>query len=88
MNEVSLLLYDTGAAAVYVFGSLLHPELFDEMSDVDIYVEGLIPENRKGIYSKVAAIFEEIKFDLFFDDDPLRYEIKQKIMKEGKEWKQ
>lgn len=87
MDAVSSFLYNAGAKSVYVFGSLLYPVLFDEMSDVDIYVEGLPSEKRKGIYAKIEEIFGEVKFDLFFDDDPLRAHIKQKIMKEGKLWK-
>lgn len=86
-NEAVSLLYTRGAKAVYIFGSLLKPEFFDEMSDVDIYVEGLLPDNRKGLFTELEKIFETIKFDLFFDDDNLRPEIMDKIKKEGIEWK-
>ncbi len=58
------LLYSLGAAEVYIFGSLLHPEVFDEMSDVDIYVQGLTQEKRKGLFTSLEEIFGEITFDL------------------------
>ncbi|GAB4221041.1 MAG: hypothetical protein Kow00102_13130 [Spirochaetota bacterium] len=81
------LLYSLGAAEVYIFGSLLHPEVFDEMSDVDIYVQGLTQEKRKGLFTSLEEIFGEITFDLLFDDDSMRPEIIEKIKKEGKLWK-
>jgi len=72
---------------VYIFGSLIKPELFDEMSDVDIYVKGLSQENRKSVFTKMEEIFGNVKFDLLFDDDMIRQDIAEKIEREGKLWK-
>ncbi|MEJ5361160.1 MAG: nucleotidyltransferase domain-containing protein [Spirochaetota bacterium] len=86
-NKAVTLLYSYGAREVYIFGSLTKPDLFDEMSDVDIYVKGLSKENRKGLFTKMEEIFGNVKFDLFFDDDVLRPDIATKIEREGKLWK-
>jgi len=86
-NKAVALLYSLGAHAVYIFGSLLHPEVFDEMSDVDIYVEGLIPEKRSGLFTRLEEIFGDIQFDILFDDDAIRPDIMKKIKKEGTLWK-
>ena len=86
-NKAVALLYSLGAQAVYIFGSLLHPEVFDEMSDVDIYVEGLIPEKRSGLFTRLQDIFGDIPFDIFFEDDAIRQDIMEKIKKEGTLWK-
>ncbi len=86
-NKAVQLLYSLGAREVYIFGSLTKPELFDEMSDVDIYVKGLSQENRKGLFTKMEEIFGNVTFDLLFDDDVLRPDIAEKIEKEGKLWK-
>jgi predicted nucleotidyltransferase len=86
-NRAVAYLYGCGAQAVYIFGSLVYNTMFDEMSDVDIYVEGLPRGKQKGLFSALDEIFGEIKFDLFFDDDVLRPEIAIKIKKEGKLWK-
>ncbi len=82
-----ILLNSLGAKAVYVFGSMLNPERFDEMSDVDIYVEGLQTDKRKGLFSQLEEIFGEVSLDILFDDDAIRPHIIEKIRKEGKLWK-
>lgn len=86
-DKAASLLYSLGASAVYIFGSLLHPDVFDEMSDVDIYVHGLTQEKRKGLFISLEEIFEDITFDILFEDDSIRPEIMEKIKKEGKLWK-
>jgi len=49
---------------IEVFALLLHLECFDEMSDIDIYVQGLTQEKRKGLFTSLEEIFGEITFDL------------------------
>jgi len=86
-NEAVILLTNLGAKSIYIFGSLLTPERFDEMSDVDIYVEGLPAEKRKGLFTRLEEIFGQVSFDVLFDDDAIRQDILEKIKKEGKQWK-
>jgi hypothetical protein len=53
----------------------------------DIYVEGLIPEKRSGLFTMLEDIFGDIPFDIFFEDDAIRQDIMEKIKKEGTLWK-
>jgi predicted nucleotidyltransferase len=81
------LLYAEGAKDVYVFGTVLKPQEFNEHSDVDIAARG-VPENKKGyIIRKLEEIFAEIPFDVVFVDESLRPEIREKIQKEGIRWR-
>lgn len=80
-------LYEAGAEEVYIFGSVLKPELFDENSDIDIAVKG-IPQNKKTeAYTAVEEILSEFKFDLIFLDEEVRQEIKNRIAEKGVLWK-
>lgn len=81
------LLYAEGAEEVYVFGSVLKPSEFNEYSDVDIAVKGIIGNKRLSVESRLEDIFLDIPFDIIFLEDAVRPEIKEKIRKEGFLWK-
>ncbi|MDN5346529.1 MAG: uncharacterized protein PWP65_93 [Clostridia bacterium] len=58
----SILGKEFGARRVYLFGSLLRPEYFDEGSDIDLGVEGLAPN----LFLKAERRLEEVT-DFPFD---------------------
>ncbi len=87
LNIAAKTLYSLGAEKVYVFGSVLKPELFDENSDVDIAVKGIAEDKKSTAYREVEEIFKEIPFDLLFLDEEIRPEIREKIEKQGVIWK-
>lgn len=80
-------LYHLGAVKVYIFGSVINSELFDENSDVDIAVEGMPEEKKLEGYKLVEKSLNGFPFDLVFLDEELRPEIKTKILREGVLWK-
>lgn len=87
IDKIAQKLYSLGAHEVYVFGSVLKPELFDENSDVDMAVKGLSADKKYRALREVEEIFEDIPFDLIFLDEELRQEIRERIEKEGIVWK-
>lgn len=52
------------ATRVAVFGSLLHPDLFHEQSDVDLAVWGLIPEQYDEALAAIEAVNSDFSIDL------------------------
>ncbi len=87
LKEAVLFLYDEGAEAVYIFGSVLKPLEFNEHSDIDIAVWGIAEDKRTYVTVKIEEIFREMPFDIIFLEDDLRPEIREKIKKEGVLWK-
>lgn len=87
VDKVAQKLYSLGAYEVYVFGSVLKPELFDENSDVDMAVKGLTADNKYKALREVEEIFGDVPFDLLFLDEELRPEIRDRIEREGLLWK-
>lgn len=61
---------------VFLWGSLLHPEQFDENSDIDIAVEGVVEPERFFSMRGEASAMTEIDLDLvaFEDIDDLARE--------------
>ncbi len=61
---------------IYQWGSLLHPELFDENSDIDIAVEGVTRPEKFFAMRNEACAMTDIKLDLvaFEDVDSLARE--------------
>lgn len=80
-------LYNLGATQVYIFGSVLKPEIFDENSDIDIAVRGISDNIKPLALRQIEEIFREIPFDLIFLDEDIRPEIREKIEREGIIWK-
>lgn len=52
------------ATRVAVFGSLLHPDLFNEQSDVDLAVWGLIPAQYDEALAAIEAVNSDFSIDL------------------------
>ncbi len=50
-----------GAATVLAFGSLVHPERFDERSDIDLAVAGIPPSH---FFKAWAAVAAATRFDV------------------------
>lgn len=80
-------LYQEGAKDVYVFGSVLKQAEFNERSDVDIAVNGLVESKQRAVFSTLEEIFGDTPFDLIFLDEEIRPEVRARIQKEGVRWK-
>ncbi len=63
-RAASLLREHFAASRVVVLGSLLHPEMFDERSDVDLAVWGVADEKYLRAVAAVTALDREISVDL------------------------
>jgi len=87
LKEAVALLYNEGAAGVYVFGSVLRPSEFNEHSDIDIAVKGIGENKRTRVTVRIEEIFGEMPFDIVFLEDDMRPEIRERIKKEGVLWK-
>jgi predicted nucleotidyltransferase len=87
LKEAGVLLYNEGAAGVYVFGSVLRPSEFNEHSDIDIAVKGIPEDKRVYVTVRLEEIFKGMPFDIVFLEDDLRPEIRERIKKEGILWK-
>lgn len=86
-EEAVKFLYREGAEEVYIFGSVLKPFSFDEQSDIDIAVKGLLPEKRIEAEVNLEYILNGFQYDLIYLEENLRKEIRDRILKEGKLWK-
>jgi predicted nucleotidyltransferase len=87
LERAAAMLYNEGAAEVYVFGSVLKPWEFNERSDVDIAVRGIPEGIMANITARLEEVFGETPFDIISLKDDLRPEIRAKIEKEGILWK-
>jgi predicted nucleotidyltransferase len=80
-------LYQQGAEQVYIFGSFLKPERFDEHSDIDLAVKGIDNlHTRLKIEARLMQIFQDADFDLVWLDDEteIKPHVLRAIKKEGK----
>jgi predicted nucleotidyltransferase len=73
-----------GAEKVMVFGSLIHPTLFHERSDVDLVVWGLTGREYFRAVSVLLDIEPSISVDLIAFEDA-RPGLQEVILKEGRE---
>ncbi len=67
--------------AIYIFGSVLNPKLFESYSDLDIAIEGLGVED----FYKAHAIAEDISsYNIdFVNFDRVPYLLKERIISKG-----
>lgn len=79
-----MLKKEFGVEKVMVFGSLVHPALFHEQSDVDLVVWGLSGREYYRASSVLLDIEPSISVDLI-DFDDARPALKEAILKEGRE---
>ncbi len=80
-------LYEQGARKVFLFGSVVKPELFMRDSDIDIAVEGL-PDNKSlTVEARLIDILHPYDFDLLVLDSKdiiAREEIIEAVKRDGK----
>jgi predicted nucleotidyltransferase len=79
-----ILKAEFGAEKLMVFGSLLHPALFHERSDVDLAVWGLSGRKYYRAVSVLLDIEPSISVDLIAFEDA-RPALQEVILKEGRE---
>jgi predicted nucleotidyltransferase len=82
-QAAKILKTEFGVEQVMVFGSLVHPDLFHEKSDVDLVVWGL---NGREYYRAVSILLDiepSIGIDLIAFEDS-RPALQEVILKEGK----
>lgn len=80
-------LYDMGAKKVWLFGSIIRPELHMKGSDIDIAVVGIPEGKRFTIEATLIDILHPYDFDLVFLDGKdiiIREEIMEAIRIYGK----
>jgi len=70
-----------GASQVWVFGSLLRPGGFDEASDIDLAVSGVIPERFFAAWAAATQVLDR-PLDLV-DLDDCQAGLRAAILKEG-----
>ena len=83
-QAAELLKRDFGAARVWLFGSLLHPQRFHERSDVDLTVEGL----DERLYLRAVARLLDLNPTIPVDLVELEYarpELRDAILREASE---
>ena len=71
-----------GANRVRVFGTVLHPEVFHLLSDIDLAAEGIDPLLVLKAWCAVSAVAPEFEFDLITPDE-CRPEIWASVEAEG-----
>lgn len=83
-RAAQLLKRQFGATRVVVFGSLVHPGMFNPWSDVDIAAWGIRPEDTFRAIGEVFELDSEIKVNLV-DMGACRSSIREVIEREGME---
>lgn len=68
---------------VIAFGSLVHPELFDESSDLDMAVDGLAWPDYLRAWNEVEALSREFRIDLV-DIATVSDQMRRRIEDEGR----
>ncbi|MDQ2692887.1 MAG: nucleotidyltransferase domain-containing protein, partial [Chloroflexota bacterium] len=83
-KAAKILKTEYGVERVMVFGSLIHPALFHERSDVDLAVWGLAGREFYRAVSVLLDIEPSISIDLVAFEDARR-RLQDVIMREGQE---
>ncbi len=68
---------------IVAFGSLVHPELFDEFSDLDLAVEGISWPDYLRAWNEVEALSGEFRIDLI-DMATVSKLMQRRITEEGR----
>jgi predicted nucleotidyltransferase len=70
-------------SCIIAFGSLVHPELFDDRSDLDLAVEGIAWPDYLRAWNEVDALSREFEVDLI-DIETVSDLMRRRIQEEGR----
>ena len=81
-SAAALIRQRYGATRVRLFGSVLYPERFHERSDVDLAVEGLVPQDYLSAWAVINGPDSKFEVDLVDPNDCSPY-IWEAVEREG-----